>query len=408
MRFKNYQQFNEGIEDLFRSAHAAIDPEELMPLEDLIGQPRFPSHEEFDAAVDYLEIDPEHLYYNPKDFISPIMYWDGPIYEPFHGGLNMEALKMMRVKDRLAYKIKETKKMLDSKNYSSLFSMMDKKILIPSFIKMYEEIPDKDKYEIFKDLYVRSEYGFQSFPVEVITDCFSKRKLSPEWKKRIKEFETVAKKNPDGTVTLYRGENVDSAKSDDAFSWTLDKKTAKFFADRFSKGSGRIVEKTVDPKQVIDYLDNRGESEVILFPKKFGTLRESKGWLNESLFDNIDAGTIDYNFYIYPENKDYEEVEVKADEERNFAVFKSQGSRKWEARIDDSGVKLSGISEVELFKFFKSLESIEPGSSHLPPKWNKLPVEVSLLFSNVLCIEKWWDASHEKYKNYLSGTKFGL
>jgi hypothetical protein len=32
-KFKSYQQFNENKADLFRSAHAAIDPEELIPLE---------------------------------------------------------------------------------------------------------------------------------------------------------------------------------------------------------------------------------------------------------------------------------------------------------------------------------------------------------------------------------------
>ena len=107
-KFKNYEQFNESMADFFKSAHAAIDPEELISLEDLIGQHRFPSQEEFDEAVDYLEINSEHLYYNPKDIISPIMYWDGPIYEPFHGGLNMEALKMMRTKERLDFGVSIT------------------------------------------------------------------------------------------------------------------------------------------------------------------------------------------------------------------------------------------------------------------------------------------------------------
>lgn len=138
-------------------------------------------------------------------------------------------------------------------------------------------------------------------------------------------------------------------------------------------------------------------------------LRTYKDWLNESLFDDIDAGTIDYNFFIYPENKDYREVEVKGDEEKNFVVFKSQGPRKWEARIDDSGVKLSGISESELFRFLKSLDTRETTWQRSPdPKWNKMPVEVAMMFSHVPCIEKWWDASHEKYKSYLTGTKFGL
>jgi hypothetical protein len=88
----------------------------------------------------------------------------------------------------------------------------------------------------------------------------------------MKELQDDMKLNDDGTVTIYRGENTKSANSDDAFSWTLTKKTAEFFADRFNKGGGKINKKDINPKEIIDYLPNRGESEVILFPKKFGTL----------------------------------------------------------------------------------------------------------------------------------------
>ena len=393
-KFKNYEQFNESMADFFKSAHAAIDPEELISLEDLIGQHRFPSQEEFDEAVDYLEINSEHLYYNPKDIISPIMYWDGPIYEPFHGGLNMEALKMMRTKERLERKIEDTKKWLNSKDYDSLFSRMDKKILIPSFIKMYDEIPDKDKYEIFKDLYVRSEYGFQSFPLEVITDCFAKRKLSPEWKKRLKSFNSVAKKNSDGTITLYRGENVDSAKSDDAFSWTLNKKTAKFFADRFSKGSGRITEKNIDPKEVIDYFDDRGESEVILFPRKFGILKESQRTRIAAVGElRMDGMLVRLNVHevtapgIYPHML---EVEYH---------HPNMGKVIW-FEIDENGNFTTETTASEFFIFEKFLNYITN-----PPITHRERVG-SLMEWDIFT--DWIESCKEKYRIKLTATKYGL
>ena len=273
-KFKSYEQFNESFDmsNFFKSAHAAIDEDDLIPIADVIGKPRFPSQDEFDEAVEYLGIDPDFVFYNPKDIISPIMYWKGPVYEPFHGNLNMEALKMMRTKERLDQKTEQMDKMITKKDYEALFSRMDKKILIPTFVKMYKEIPDNQKYDIFTDLYVRSEYGFQMFPIEIIKDCFNKRATSKDHNERMEELKKDMKLNDDGTVTVYRGENTKSAKSDDAFSWTLTKKTAKFFAERFSKGTGKINEKKIDPKEIIDYLPHRGESEVILFPKKFGTL----------------------------------------------------------------------------------------------------------------------------------------
>ena len=159
---------------------------------------------------------------------------------------------------------------LKKKDYESVFSRAEKKIAIPLFIEMYDEIPDNQKYDVFTDVYVRSEYGFQAFPIKIIKDCFNKRKLSNDWKERMIELKDEMKLNDDGTVTIYRGENTGSAKSDDAFSWTLSKKTAKFFADRFNKGAGKTNSKNIDPSEIIDYLPHRGETEIILMPKKFG------------------------------------------------------------------------------------------------------------------------------------------
>ena len=387
MKFKSYDQFNESIADLFKSAHAAINPDDLISLENLIGHPKFPTQEEFDEAVEYLDIDPEFLYYNPKDIISPIMYWDGPIYEPFHGGLNMEALKMMRVKDRLDYKKKDVKKFLDSKDYDRLFTFMDKKILIPSFVKMYDDIPDKDKYEIFKDLYVRSEYGFQTFPIEIIKDCFSKRILSSEWKKRIEEFNKTVKLNPDESLTVYRGENVDSAKGDDAFSWTLNKKTAKFFADRFSKGSGRIIEKDIKPEEVIDFLEDRGESEVILFPKKFGSMNENTTPRSTDVF-LIRGGGMAVRFIVYEDSSI-----------RVIQQHANMGRTEWFTIDADS--KFSTTTNATEKWIVQKLNELFNGVI------SQDFYEMKNLLQNKIFM-KWWEAAKHLYRGTLMGKKFGL
>lgn len=273
-KFKNYEQFNESLDmsSLFKSLHGAIDKKDLQPLSKYIDKPKFPSQKEVDDAVEFLKIDPEFLFYDKSSMLTPIVYWRGLVYYGFHGNLNMEALKMFQTNRFFDQMNKWVDEAVKKKDYETLFQRMDKKILIPTFVDIYKEIPDNQKYDIFTDLYVRSEYGFQSFPVEIIKDCFSKRELSKDWKKRMLDLKKKIKLNDDSTVTLYRGENVDSANSDDAFSWTLSNKTAKFFADRFSKGKGKINTKNVDPKEIIDYLDNRGEEEIIMFPKKFGKL----------------------------------------------------------------------------------------------------------------------------------------
>lgn len=264
-KFLNFKQFiNESfIEDIFRGAHAAIDKKDLQPLKKFIGKPKFPTQEEVDAACKFLKIDPEYLFYDKNNMLNSIIYWKGTIFYGFFGGLNMEALKMTRADKFIEQMNKMYNEASSKKDFSRLFMLVDKKILIPTYIELYNEIPDDQKYDIFTDLYIRSEFGFGMFPKEIIDDVFSKRKLSSEWKDRMKAFKKIAKLNDDGTITVYRGEGSKSTKG--GMSWTLQRKTAKFFADRFDS-HGKIVTKKIKPEQALDYLSDRGEAEVLITP----------------------------------------------------------------------------------------------------------------------------------------------
>lgn len=257
-----YEQFNENfMADAFQSIHGATVKTDLVPLEGLIGKPKFPTQKEVDAAVNFLGIDPDYLFFDPHNFLNPIIYWKGPMYYGFFGGLNMEALKMTQADKYFERKTALIEDLLKKKDYESLFGRIDKKILIPVFVEMYDEIPDSQKYDVFTDLYVRSEFGFGMFPENILKDIFTKRKFSSDWKKRMQDFKKEAKLNRDGTVTVYRGEGSKSTKN--GMSWSLSRKTAKFFADRFGSG-GKVITRKIDPAQVLDYLQYRGESEVLV------------------------------------------------------------------------------------------------------------------------------------------------
>ena len=265
---KLYEDFGA---DMFKAAHGAIDPDDLIPMKDLIGKATdskgiIPTQKQFDEVVKFLDADPEYFYVNPKNFLEPVVYWKGPFYHGFFGGLNMESLKMMQVDKRFEMKKRDFEKYFKDNDYDQLFSRTDKKILIPTFIKMYDDIPDDQKYQIFVDLYQRSEYGFSTFPPEIIENLFPHRKKSSEWRKRMRELKGDMKLNQDGTVTVYRGENHESADEDHAFSWTLKPETAEFFANRFNKGAGDVLSKDINPTEIIDYLTSRGEAEVIVVP----------------------------------------------------------------------------------------------------------------------------------------------
>jgi hypothetical protein len=286
-QIKSYSDFlNEDfLSNIFKGAHAATKKEDLTPLKTLLGKGKFPSKEEFDAAVNYLGIDGNYLFYDKGNMLNPIIYWNGPIYYGFPG-LDMELLRMMRVKEYLEQKTKFVKDKLAKKDFSGLFMRVDKKILIPTFIDMYKEIPNDQKYDIFITLYERSEYGFNMFPKELIREVFSLRNNSSDRKERMAELNKVMRVNKDGTVTVYRGENTESTKEQDAYSWTLDKKIADFFANRFSRGTGKILTKKIKPEEILDYLPDRSESEVLIMPNSGKNVKEGRIKMFED-FDEV-------------------------------------------------------------------------------------------------------------------------
>jgi hypothetical protein len=266
-----YKEFiNEAsVSDLFSSLHGAIDKKNLLKLTDYIKRSNTLniSKDDLKNASEYLGVSEDSFYYDPGNFIHPVIIWDGPLYYGIPGGnISQTMLKNMRSKEFIDQLKKSINELTARKEYEHLFQIMDKKILIPTFIEMYDEIPDKDKYDIFVNLYVRSEYGFHKFPKEIILDCFSKRNLSESWKEDMEKLKKKIKGKD--KITVYRGIGALSTEEDSAFSWTLSKKTAKFFADRFGS-NGKVIKREISPEDVIDYLDNRGENEIILIPKRY-------------------------------------------------------------------------------------------------------------------------------------------
>ena len=69
----------------------------------------------------------------------------------------------------------------------------------------------------------------------------------------------------DDTITIYRGEDEKSNSYKSALSWTLSLDMAKFFANRYNKtNSGKVYQATVAKEDILAYLPEREEEEVIV------------------------------------------------------------------------------------------------------------------------------------------------
>lgn len=71
--------------------------------------------------------------------------------------------------------------------------------------------------------------------------------------------------NLPGVVTIFRG--VGSEKYRDGISWTIDKSKAEWFATRFTD-NGIVYSAKVKSKDILYYISERGEEEIIVDPKK--------------------------------------------------------------------------------------------------------------------------------------------
>jgi len=65
-------------------------------------------------------------------------------------------------------------------------------------------------------------------------------------------------------VEIHRG--YQEGKNKHGFSFSLDKKKALWFANRFNKG-GKVLTLTVPKKDLVAYIDSRGEKEIIYLGK---------------------------------------------------------------------------------------------------------------------------------------------
>ena len=67
-------------------------------------------------------------------------------------------------------------------------------------------------------------------------------------------------------LTVYRGEGSESTDYQEAFSWTLDINKAYFFASWRGGEKARIVKAQIRKADVVEYLTDRNESEILVFP----------------------------------------------------------------------------------------------------------------------------------------------
>ncbi|MFP3727713.1 HD domain-containing protein [Priestia filamentosa] len=223
-------------------------------------------YDEMCRICEKFDVNPEHMYIissNSKS-ISAYYYYDFPVFIEIHV-MSEDAFKTFEVAKRIQFQSEKFKKLLKNKQYETFFALVDERIRITALHKIYEEMPQEERYKHFIDIYTKLEFGFNHFEKELIDDAISNQPVSV--KKTLKE--NLNTLSTDDELVIYRGMGDFSTPINKAYSWTLNLRVADMFANRMG---GRFSETDViytakvKKADVIDFLVKRNEDEILVRP----------------------------------------------------------------------------------------------------------------------------------------------
>ena len=212
-------------------------------------------------------INTKNIYYCLDGFFPKIVYHDIDKYIYFELPFANNELIKMSVKGNVTSEecilkgINDMEKNYEERNTTNLLMPCTDRVRLELLSKMADDKKFEDViYDAVMDWYTYCDFGFSALGQEKFQKIVSKRSKEniEEAKERIEKLED--------TVVVYRGEGSESTNYKKSFSWTLDENIANFFACRYSD-TARIIKGVVNKADIIDYLKNRNEEEVIVSPK---------------------------------------------------------------------------------------------------------------------------------------------
>lgn len=150
--------------------------------------------------------------------------------------------------------------------FSSSLSALTDTMRMEYFELLFERYPDisekvPDLFRLFFSYYFISDYGFNKLSSTTMEKILAAKR--PEDQAEIdKQLENLPE-----TLTVYRGGSNDvSTSPSEAYSWTIDAKTASFFACRLGNDGAYIAKTAVLKKDIINCCLDGREKEVIVVP----------------------------------------------------------------------------------------------------------------------------------------------
>lgn len=212
----------------------------------------------FDEVVEICDeygINPENMYVC-NNISNPYWYWDGIIFVSVFQ-ISKQAFEMFEMDKRVKVKEDMVKKAYETKDFYEVIAFTED-FLKPYILNdIYREVPCEERYELFREIYTYIDYSHKVIKKEVIDEAIS---CQTEAFKKDLMLKLNSLSNND-FITVYRGEGTYSISHESAMSWTTDINVARRFAVKGSVYKGEVLK-----GNVIDYIEDRNESEILVYP----------------------------------------------------------------------------------------------------------------------------------------------
>lgn len=215
------------------------------------------TYEQMKNRLHDVGLDIENMYFS-KGYYQPFTYKIGLYYLP-SDFINQDSLIRYESKvDEIKRATECVNNFVNQKNFEHLVMFIDSKYHVLLFEDIYDMIPNEKKYNIFKFIYVNSDYCLREINHEIIRHVF---------KLNLDKSSIDLKVDKEGYVKIYRGVENSSSSLERAYSWSWDKKVAEFFSNRFKTGTGLLYKAKVKKENIVDYINERKEKEILVLPE---------------------------------------------------------------------------------------------------------------------------------------------
>lgn len=148
-----------------------------------------------------------------------------------------------------------------AENVKEIFHMLRAPYRMQYFSFICDYLNEKDFAEMLSYSWTNDEYANNNKCVKISRILLLFKKANKQYMMNENDFETF-QKLPD-RVKIYRGVTDYNKDNIKVLSWSLSKKTAEWFSQRFNL-PGKVLEKEVDKKYIYAYFNVKNEQELIV------------------------------------------------------------------------------------------------------------------------------------------------